>query len=406
MSKSHHIAVLGSGIMGSSTALFLARNNVQVTLFDGAKEPFSEASRWNEGKIHLGFIYSADPSLRTLYRVLPGGLVFKPLVENLIGCSLDSVTTLSDDIYLCHKDSVVSPGAMWDYYQKVAKEIRQHPNAGQYLVDASKCPIERIVTNELHSITDSPSIIEGYRVPEHSVMTNWVADRFVEALSAEPLIEHSMNTRVTAVFPKNKSDIDGVWYVKTSDGVYGPYDYIINALWEGRIAIDLTAGLNPEGIWSNRYRLSLFVRTSESIDVPSAIIATGPFGDIKNYNNQNFYLSWYPLGLITDSSAISPPNPSMLDSSAKKELSGAILDKLGELLPKTKDIRERIEQIELRGGWVFAAGQGKLSDPESTLHCRSGFGIERRGRYISVDTGKYSTAPWLAKEVVDMICAA
>src|SRR3989338_8897695 len=106
MINTPRIAVLGSGIMGSSTALFLARRGAAVALFDAANKPFSAASRWNEGKIHLGFLYSADRSLHTARRILPGGLAFKPLLENLIGCSLDSVTTSTDDIYLCHRMSV------------------------------------------------------------------------------------------------------------------------------------------------------------------------------------------------------------------------------------------------------------------------------------------------------------
>jgi glycine/D-amino acid oxidase-like deaminating enzyme len=35
------VAVLGAGIMGSATALFLARRGVRVTLFDQAGAPFS-----------------------------------------------------------------------------------------------------------------------------------------------------------------------------------------------------------------------------------------------------------------------------------------------------------------------------------------------------------------------------
>jgi len=403
MIKARRIAVLGSGIMGSSTALFLARQGIDVSLFDAAKEPFSAASRWNEGKIHLGFLYSADPSLRTLKQVLPGGLVFKPLVEHLTGCSLRAGTTLTEDIYLCHQDSVVQPDAMWDYYQRVARVVRQHPDAKQYLADVSECRADQMAKSELNTITDSPDIVAGFRIPEHSVTTTWLADRFVDALDAEPRIEQLMDARVTAVSPKTGSEADGPWYVDAASGVHGPYDYIINALWEGRMAVDLTAGLKPTGSWSNRFRLSLFVHTTESIDMPSAVIATGPFGDIKNYNNRDFYLSWYPKGLIADSAAIAPPAPPKLDASREHEISDAIMTTLGKLLPNCVRIRECAERMELKGGWVYAAGQGKLSDPQSTLHRRSDFGIVRRGTYISVDTGKYSTAPWLARKLADSI---
>ena len=70
------------------------------------------ASRWNEGKIHLGYLYAADPSLATARRVLDGGLAFKPLTERLIGQSLDAVTSPVDDIYLVHRRSVVDADAM------------------------------------------------------------------------------------------------------------------------------------------------------------------------------------------------------------------------------------------------------------------------------------------------------
>ena len=101
------VAVLGAGIMGVSTALLLARRGVSVVLMDAETAPLRRASRWNEGKIHLGFLYAGDPSLETARRVLPGGLAFKPMVESLTGTSLAPVITSHDDTYLVHRDSVV-----------------------------------------------------------------------------------------------------------------------------------------------------------------------------------------------------------------------------------------------------------------------------------------------------------
>lgn len=400
MTKAKRVAILGAGIMGSSTALFLARRGHSVTLYDAASTPFSAASRWNEGKIHLGYIYSADPSLKTAREVLPGGLVFKSLVEELTACSLETSTTASDDIYLCHRESVVNTDAMWNHMEHVTEMVRSHPDASQYLVDASDSQAQKLTPVALEQTTDSPDIVGGFRVPERSVATNWVADRFVEALSAQDRIEQRMNTTVKAVCPQRSNER---WQVDTGNHKDGPYDYVINALWQGRIAIDLTAGLEPLGTWSNRYRLSLFAHTQNPIDAPSAIIATGPFGDIKNYNNRDFYLSWYPSGLLVDSPDILPSAPPALDQVDKQVLTASIIENLLPFLPAVAQIRDSIEHSELRGGWVFAAGQGKLSDPKSTLHKRFDFGIRRSGSYISVDTGKYSTAPWLAQKIAGII---
>src|SRR6478735_3018933 len=84
------------------------RRGARVTLIDQASAPFSGASRWNEGKIHLGFLYAGDPSLETARKLLPGGLAFRPLVEELVGRSIEPAISRADDIFLVHRNSVAS----------------------------------------------------------------------------------------------------------------------------------------------------------------------------------------------------------------------------------------------------------------------------------------------------------
>lgn len=398
------IAVLGAGIMGSSAALFLARRGHAVTLFDAEGAPFSGASRWNEGKIHLGFVYAADPSLRTAERLLPGALAFKPLVEALIGGPIDpAATTEDDDLFLCHRRSVVSPQAMGDYLRRVAELVRAHPDARDYLVDLSRCAARALTRAELAAVTSSPEIVAGFRAPERSVSTVWLADRFLAALAAERRIELRLGARVAAVRPETPDDLDGRWRVLTTGGGAETFDAVVNALWAGRLAIDAEAGLAPPPAWSHRYRLSLFVRTKAPVAAPSGIVAVGPFGDIKRYGDRDFYLSWYPDGLRTESAALAPPDPPPLNGAGERRLSEAMLDHLTPLLPAVAEIRRKAERTRLRGGWVFAAGQGQLSDPAATLHRRADFGITRLGAYVSVDTGKYSSAPWLAQQVAERL---
>src|SRR5687768_10172304 len=106
-SKQKRVAVLGAGIMGTSVAIFLARRGFDVSLFDKKSEPLSCASRWNEGKIHLGYLYGADASLRTARHILPGGLVFGKLMSELIESDITPYVTQHDDLYLVHRHSVV-----------------------------------------------------------------------------------------------------------------------------------------------------------------------------------------------------------------------------------------------------------------------------------------------------------
>ena len=47
--------------------------------------------------------------------------------------------------------------------------------------------------------------------------------------------------------------------------------------------------------------------------------------------------------------------------------------------------------------------RGSRADPASTPYRRDRVGITRAGAYFSVDTGKYSIAPWLASEVANLL---
>lgn len=387
--------------MGSATALFLARRGVPVVLYDAAAAPFTGASRWNEGKIHLGFLYSADPTFRSAHKVLSGGLEFRPLVEELLGCEVEHVSR-EDDTYLVHPESVVSVANTRAYFEALAGQIRSHPAAREYLVDVSDAAVRMLSEEELAQIAETDAVVAGFSVPERSISTQWVADRFVDALAAEPRIELRTDTRVLGA--KAEAGMDGPFLVKTDAGEDGGYDEVVNALWENRPGIDATLGIHQKYEWSHRFRVSLFVKTKRPVETPSAVLCTGPFGDVKNYNNREFYLSWYPDGLLASGESIDPPTIPHLVASDKESLIESIFLHLRHFLPSVREIQAHAEEIRLEGGWVFASGRGELSDPRSTLHQRDRLGIQRTGSWWSVDTGKYSVAPSLALQVASMIC--
>ncbi len=394
-----HVAVLGAGITGCATALFLARRGTRVTLFDAAAAPFTGASRWNEGKIHLGFLYAADPSLATARRVLPGGLAFARLTATLIGAPIAPAVAVEDEIYLVHRASVIDPAAAAAYYEAVAALAHSHPDADGYL--APVAPVGRLTPAALARICASPDIVAGFRVAERSVSTPWIADRFVAAVAAESRIEPRMETRVNGVSSAGASGRQ--WRIHSPAGDDGPFDAVVNALWEGRLAVDASVGLAPPLTWTHRYRLSAFVRADRDVDVPSVVIATGPFGDVKSYTRRDFYLSWYASGLMAEGSGVAPPARPELTPAERASVIDGIFDCLGRFLPSVRVLAGAVASARLEGGWVYAAGQGSLADPAATLHRRDRLGIRRTGTYVSVDTGKYSVAPALALEVADLL---
>jgi glycine/D-amino acid oxidase-like deaminating enzyme len=388
--------------MGACVALLLARRGFEVAVFDRESAPLASASRWNEGKIHLGYLYGADPTMRTARLLLPGGLLFRRLILELVGSDLAPHTTSQDDIYLIHWQSVVDADAVRAQFAAVSDLVRSRADARWYLADASGAHARELSQSELAAIADPTEIVAAFEVPERSVSTPWVADRLVDALRSEPRVSLHMGVTISGAHPVDSAH--GPWRVRGAPHLDERFDLVVNALWDGRLAIDRTAGLKLEAGWSHRYRLSVFARTSRSVTTPSALVAFGPFGDVKNYNGRDFYLSWYPTGLIAQGHTISLRRPATLTANDELQFVREVGERLAKLIPGAAEILAVAEDVKVRGGFVFAQGRGSLADRKSTLHRRDRFGVRRLGNYYSVDTGKYSTAPWMAANLVTDIC--
>jgi glycine/D-amino acid oxidase-like deaminating enzyme len=387
------VAVLGAGIMGASTALLLAEAGFRVVLFDAAPAPPAGASRWNEGKIHLGFLYAGDPSLATARRLILGGLAFAPLLSRLTGRALGEADGQAEEVYLAHRGSVATVEAMAAYHDAVCALLS---DAG-----VAQARARRLSGAELAALSGSGAVTAGFAVPERSVDTRLLADRLAGALAASPRLELRCGVRVLAARPEGPED--GPWRVATDPPeAGGRYDWVVNALWQGRPAVDATAGLVEHAPFTQRYRVALFVR-APGAEERGAVVAVGPFGDMKAYGGGRYYLSWYPAGLLEETRSAEVADPPAPDAAA---VIAATRAGLAPLLPGAGRVLDAAEEVVVAGGWVFAVGRGPLSDPASTLHRRDAFGVRRRGRYLSVDTGKYSTAPWLAARIADAIAGA
>jgi glycine/D-amino acid oxidase-like deaminating enzyme len=135
--------------MGACIALLLARRGFEVAVFDRENAPLASASRWNEGKIHLGYLYGADPTMRTARLLLPGGLLFRRLILELVGSDVAPHTTSQDEIYLIHRQSVVDAEAVRAQFAAVSDLVRNHADARWYLADASDAHARELSDSEL-----------------------------------------------------------------------------------------------------------------------------------------------------------------------------------------------------------------------------------------------------------------
>ncbi|WP_055047484.1 FAD-dependent oxidoreductase [Devosia sp. A16] len=398
------IAVLGAGVLGACVAMLLARRGHRVTVYDKEATPVTCASRWHEGRIHLGYVYGADRTLNTARLLIDGAVRFSPVMSELLSCSLEPYMTPLNDIIAVHRRSVVDAATLADTFAQIDAVVRQHPGAARYLTDVSSARTRRLSRTEMAALSSSDDIVAAFEIPERSFNTQAVADLLAAALFAQPGVELRLGTTVTAARPLDSGG--GRWQVETAGGSAESFDVVVNALWEGRLAIDSTAGVALPTAWSHRYRLGLFLRTGRVLDTPSALVSVGPFGDVKNYNGRDFYLSWYPVGKLAEGDDLilrQPPSPEGPDAA---RFIAAVRAAMGDLFPGVHDILDAAQTVQLRGGFVYAEETGALDDPRASIHRRDRFGIRRKGSYFSVDTGKYSTAPLLAERVVAAVGAS
>ena len=75
----------------------------------------------------------------------------------------------------------------------------------------------------------------------------------------------------------------------------------------------------------------------------------------------------------------------------------AVVPQLSALDPQT------IASSDVGGGVIFAWGASDIDDPASFLHTRATIGPESYGRYHTVNTGKFTTAPMFAKVIADRV---
>ncbi len=99
---------------------------------------------------------------------------------------------------------------------------------------------------------------------------------------------------------------------------------------------------------------------------------------------------------MAEGSDVAPPPLPTLECDDRQRIVADVVHRLGQVVHSVNDLAG-IQDTRLEGGWVYAAGRGSLADPRSTLHRRDRVGVTRAGSYISIDTGKYSIAPWLAR---------
>lgn len=401
------VVILGAGIQGCCIALELARRGVQVDLIDREDRPLTQASFWNEGKIHLGFIYAADPSRRTAPTMMAGALCFSQYLERW-GVRVDDC--LSDPFhYVVHHDSLLSPGEIEAHFADVANQyaISRSESGQSYLGHDEKVTHTPLSTRETARIYNVQKVSSAFRTVERSVDPQVVAQRVRAALEAEPRIRFVGAEHVQRV----EKETNGFAVITSGNDDTGQtrrYSTVVNALWDDRLRIDAGLSLHCGRPLLLRYKLAIHLRLNSlpSIAPTSTTLMLGPFGDVVRLPQGRFYLSWYPACRFLSHRGVDPPDwKSHVTAALKERVARETLARLSEIIPDVAALGMISDLSMVDGGAVVTWGDTDVDDPQSEVHQRFDIGVNSSGNYHSVDTGKYSVAPYFAMQAADRIAA-
>lgn len=391
------VAILGAGIQGCCAALELASIGLKVDLFDKCALPMEKTSRWNEGKIHLGYVYAKDQSLKTTRAMIEGSLAFSEFFHRHLGYEIPVEKQSSGFIYAIHKNSLLDEDHILAHFHSVDKMIREAIEAsGQnYLGTSHPGPVEKLKSIDYF---DSSLVMAAFQSPEKSVDTQFIADQLVGIVSANPLINFIGHTQITAITKYNKK----YFGIVCGDGsLLKGYRSVVNTTWEDRLRIDQTAGYNSETPWIYRYKFAIHLDNFKNIEeIPSTTFLLGPFGDVVNFKNGNYYLSWYP-NCCTNFSRDHRPDESGIipDQNKLNHIAEQSYLRLKQLIPSVSALNLTTGNVKLKGGYICAIGTEDIHLPSSCLHRRDQGGIFSNENYHSIFTGKYTTAPLYARQL-------
>lgn len=402
------IAVLGAGITGCGTALELANRGHHVVVFDRREQPMQEASRWSEGKLHLGLVYANDSSFRTARMMIEGALAFERIVTRWVDLGDRSRLWSNPFDYAVLRDSLLSADQVSAHFARVQACFREHlaASGGSYGPEAAR-PVYESAEPESRGY-DSEHVAACFTTLERSVDTHLLADLMRDAVTGHPRID-----LVPGMDVQNVLQLRETYRVECHDGDalhrFGPFRFVVNALWANRLVIDARRGLAPNRPFFNRMKLGVNIWLGErDLGAPTTTYVLGPFGDIVRFPSGRSYLSWYPAGMFETSSTLEPID--WREKLASVDQAKVVADTVTALQRLTPCLDAGLDQgdarVQVEGGAIFAWGDSDIDDPGSELHRRFDVGPHRDGGYFSIDTGKLTTAPMFCLQTAEWISPA
>lgn len=401
-----HIGILGGGLQGCCAALALADRGAHVTIFDRNQALITKAGAANEGKIHLGYMYASDPSLRTAKTMVTGALEFEPFLKRHLGTASPALQTSMPAAYVVHRDAQRSPEQIAHYLHQAHDLIAEMAGgrpASYFGMDLARAP--RRYTSAEREARFAPELaVDAYETAEVAINPLVVAEALRQCILAHPRIETRLGCEITGA-----EDAPGHVrvFARNGDGPFEErFDHAVNALWDGRLALNEAVGMPTGRAWIHRLKYGVSFRLPDGAEIPqSATFVVGPFGEVVSYGEGLTYLTWYPTCLRAISRDTTPPDWSNFPGEPlRSEVLTGTVHAMAEIVPALRGLDpETLPEAMVKGGAIVAWGESDIYDPRSELHNRYEIGVTSKGRFHSIDPGKLTMAPHFAEKCADHI---
>lgn len=398
--KSPKIAIIGGGLTGCCCAAALSGVSKQITIFESETSLISEASSYNEGRIHLGYTYGMDKTLNTSRLMAKTAVVFERLLCRWFGEEISTVPRSTCFNYTVHKQGLLTSDEFEYHAKKVSEIIRQTLKKGDscFGVDLKKPPV-KLSSGYLSSNYNAKNIAAAFETNEISVDPEEIADIIRKNIIKIPGVKVQTDTKVLKL-KKQNNGYELLLSDKNNNQFKESFDYVINSSGRSLLYFDSMAGIKPPE--NPLFRLKYLIRTrNKEIDIPSTTIILGKFGDTVNFKNFMF-LSWYPAGRTEWYEGLTPQraDPILTREPEASDLKKEIVEGLFAVVPNLKNMP--LNDLDLKGNWIYAPATTDVNNPKSLLHQRTQVGIIRKGNYFSLNPGKYTTAPFFAEELAEI----
>lgn len=394
------VLVLGGGLAGSCAALALARMGIEVDLVERHARPMAGASLHNEGKLHLGYVYAADPEASTHTILAEGSACFVDIVTMLTGEEPEALLRSRPFIYGIPVDSQLTTDEVRSHFMRVDAHLSQRAGEahGGLIAPSRELPAHRLPEH-----FDPAFVQAGIETSEVAVDPEQVA-RFVSAAlsSSERVRLHLGATVESARRTGAGFEID----CATPGGrriLSAPV--VVNCLWDDRIRVDSTVGIIPARPTMLRFKAAIrfsLPHPAALRKLPSVTLVLGPYGDLVNLGNGRHYLSWYPTCKLGETCL--PDAAGLHRELCRIDHDQLVRDSfmgLARFLPKLRSLAASCRDVSVGGGVIAAHGSTDITDPTSELHQRSRIGPVAHGHWITCDTGKYCTAPMFGVQAAE-----